>query len=120
VTIRNNSTNKAITADPDATFTNVKIDGNIGPSLVFYSNASGTLQAKPEGVSADYNVWYEGTKIGAHDQKAPSGFIEPNNVNFNLVEGAAALNHGDPEDYPPTDIYGKTRPNPPDAGATQH
>jgi hypothetical protein len=120
VTIRNNSTNKAITADPDATYTNVKIDGNIGPSLVFYSNAKGTLQAKPEGISADYNVWYEGNKVGSHDQEAPSGFLEPANLNFNLLEGAAAINHGDPEDYPPTDIYGKARPNPPDAGATQH
>jgi hypothetical protein len=120
VTIRNNSTNKAITADPDATYTNVNIDGNIGPSLVFYSNASGNLQGKPAGVSADYNVWYEGSKIGTHDQVAPSGFIEPNNVNFNLLEGAAAINHGDPNDYPPTDINGKPRPNPPDAGATQH
>ncbi len=120
VTIRNNSTNKAITADPDASYTNVKIDGNIGPSLVFYSNASGNLQGKPAGLSADYNVWYEGSKIGTHDQLAPSGFLEPNNVNFNLAPGAAALNHGDPEDYPPTDINGKTRPNPPDAGATQH
>jgi hypothetical protein len=120
VTIRNNSTDKAITADPDASYTNVRIDGNIGPSLVFYSNAKDTLQGKPAGISADYNVWYSGSKIGTHDQVAPSGFIEPSKVNFNLKPGAAAINHGDPYDYPPTDIYGKTRPNPPDAGATQH
>jgi hypothetical protein len=120
VTIRNNSTNKAITADPDATYTNVNIDGNIGPSLVFYSNASGNLQAKPAGLSADYNVWYSGSKIGAHDQVAPSGFLEPNSLNFNLAPEAAAINHGDPNDYPATDINGNPRPNPPDAGATQH
>ncbi len=120
VTIRNNSTNKAMTADPDASYTNVKFDGNIGPSLVFYSNAKDTLQGKPAGVSADYNVWYSGKKIGAHDQVASSGFVEPSKLNFNLEPGAAALNHGDPFDYPATDIYGKHRPNPPDAGATQH
>jgi hypothetical protein len=120
VTIRNNSTDKAMTADPDATSTNVKFDGNIGPSLVFYSNAKDALQSKPAGVSADYNVWYAGKRIGTHDQVAPSGFIEPSKLNFNLKEGAAALNHGDPFDYPATDIYGKPRPDPPDAGATQH
>jgi hypothetical protein len=120
VTVRNNSTDKPMTADPDATYTNVKFDGNIGPSLVFYSNAKDTLQGEPAGVSADYNVWYAGKKIGTHDQVAPSGFIEPSKLNFNLKEGAAALNHGDPFDYPATDIYGKPRPNPPDAGATQH
>jgi hypothetical protein len=120
VTIRNNSTDKAITADPDAAYTNVKIDGNIGPSLVFYSNAKDTLQGKPAGISADYNVWYAGHKIGTHDQVAPSGFVEPSKLNFNLKAGAAALNHGDPNDYPSTDIYGKPRPNLPDAGATQH
>jgi hypothetical protein len=120
VTIRNNSTDKAMTVDPDASYTNVRIDGNIGPSLVFYSNAKDTLQGKPAGVSADYNVWYSGSRIGTHDQVAPSGFVEPSKLNFNLKPGAAALNHGDPNDYPATDIYGKTRPNPPDAGATQH
>ena len=120
VTVRNNSTDKAMTADPDASYTNVKFDGNIGPSLVFYSNAKDTLQPKPAGIGADYNVWYSGKKIGPHDQVAPSGFVEPSKLNFNLKPGAAAIKHGDPNDYPATDIYGKPRPDPPDAGAAQH
>jgi hypothetical protein len=120
VTIRNNSSDKAITADPDATYTNVKFDGNIGPKLVFYSNAKDALQGKPAGISADCNVWYSGSKIGTHDQVAPSGFVEPSKLNFNLEPGAAAIKHGDPNDYPPADIYGKPRPHQPDAGATQH
>jgi hypothetical protein len=120
VTIRNNSTDKAITADPDATYTNVKIDGNIGPSLVFYSNARDVLRGKPAGIAADYNVWYEGSKVGPHDRVAPSGFLDPSKLNFKLKPRAAAIGHGDPRDHPSTDIYGKPRPNPPDAGATQH
>ncbi|HST54961.1 MAG TPA: choice-of-anchor Q domain-containing protein [Solirubrobacteraceae bacterium] len=122
VTIRNNSTNKAMTADPDATYTNVKFDGNIGPSLVFYSNASGNLGGKPAGVSADYNVWYSGSKIGTHDQVAASGFVNPGGLDFHLLPGAAAIDHGNPSDYPTTDIEGDSRPNgaAPDAGAYEY
>ena len=101
VTIRNNSTNKAITADPDASYTNVKIDGNIGPSLVFYSNAKDTLQSEPEGLSADYNVWYEGNKIGAHDQKAPSGFDPTIESQLQPLPRSRRPELRRPQDYPP-------------------
>jgi hypothetical protein len=120
VTIRNNSTDKAIAADPDATYAHVRIDGNVGPSLVFYSNAKDALGGRPAGLSADYNVWYSGARIGAHDRVAPSGFRAPSRLDFDLRAGAAAIGHGDPGDHPSTDIYGKRRPNRPDAGATQH
>jgi hypothetical protein len=122
VDIRNNSATQAITADPRATFTNVKIDGNIAPQIVFWNEATEVNQGAPAGVEMDYNVLYGSgaKKIGAHDQTAPAGFVSESTMNLRLTETSAAIKHGDPADYPATDIEGKTRPNPPDAGAYQH
>jgi hypothetical protein len=122
VDIRNNSATQAISADPRATFTNVKIDGNIAPQIVFWNEATEVNQGEPAGVEMDYNVLYGSgaKKIGAHDQTAAAGFVSESTMNLRLTETSAAIKHGDPADYPATDIEGKTRPNPPDAGAYQH
>jgi hypothetical protein len=121
VVIRNNSATQAITADPRATFTNVRIDGNIAPQIVFWNEATEVNQGAPAGVEMDYNVLYGtgGKKIGSHDQTAPAGFVSESAMNLHLVEGAAAIKHGDPNDFPVTDIEGNARSNPPDAGAHQ-
>jgi hypothetical protein len=119
--IRNNSATQTISADPRATYTNAKFDGNIAPSLVFWNEATEVNEAKPSGVEADYNVLYGAgaKKIGTHDQLAPSGFVDEASLNLHLLEGAAAIGHGDPSDFPATDIEGHPRQTPPDAGATQ-
>jgi hypothetical protein len=121
VDIRNNSATQAITADPRAGYTNVKIDGNIAPQIVFWNEETEVNQAAPAGVSMDYNVLYGSgaKKIGAHDQTAAAGFVSESTMNLHLTEASAAIGHGDPADFPATDIEGNTRPNPPDAGAYQ-
>jgi hypothetical protein len=122
VDIRNNSATQTIAADPRATYTNVQFDGNIAPSLLFWNEATEVDQADPSGAETDYNVWYASgaKKYGTHDQLAPAGFLDEATLNLHLTEGAAAIKHGDPNNYPTTDIEGNTRPNPPDAGAAQY
>ncbi len=122
IDIRNNSATQAIVADPRATFTNVKFDGNIAPSLLFWNEATEVDQGVPSGAEAEYNVWYggEGKKYGTHDQLAAAGFADEATLDLELTAGAAAIKHGDPGNYPATDINGNTRTNPPDAGAAQY
>jgi thrombospondin type 3 repeat protein len=121
VTIRNNSTNKAIDPDPGVPYSNVKVASNIGPKLEFYEGASDSVKPRPAGVSADYNVWYSGTALGAHDRVAPSGYRDAAGLDFHLSPGAAAIDHGDPSGSASTDIDGETRPAgaAPDAGADE-
>jgi hypothetical protein len=121
VVIRNNSATQGISADPRAKYTNVKFDGNIAPSVVFWNEATEVNEAEPAGVESDYNVFYGAgaKKIGAHDQTAAAGFVSESTMNLNLAAGAVAIKHGNPNDFPTTDINGNTRPNPPDAGAAQ-
>ncbi len=122
IDIRNNSATQAIVADPRATFTNVKFDGNIAPSLLFWNEETEVDEGVPSGAEAEYNVWYgsEAKKYGTHDQLAASGFADEATLDLELTAGAAAIKHGDPANYPATDINGNTRPNPPDAGAAQY
>jgi Protein of unknown function (DUF1565) len=122
IDIRNNSATQTIAADPRATYTNVQFDGNIAPSLLFWNEATEVDQGVPTGAETEYNVWYAkgAKKYGTHDQLAAAGFINEATLNLNLTEGAAAIKHGDPNNYPTTDINDNTRPNPPDAGAAQY
>jgi hypothetical protein len=121
VMIRNNSMNKAINPDGGVPYSNVKILNNIAPKLDFYTGATGGTSPKPAGLTADYNVWYSGAKIGTHDQVAPSGFVNPAAFDFHLLAGAAAINHGSPQSSPAKDIDGQARPmgSAPDAGADE-
>jgi Bacterial TSP3 repeat len=121
VTIRNNSLNKAINPDPAVPYSNVKIVGNVGPSLALWAGSTGSTMPKPAGLTVDYNVWYAGSKIGANDKVAPSGFRNAAALDFHLNAGAAAIDGGDPTNSPATDIDGDARPagNAPDAGADE-
>ncbi len=122
VTIRNNSLDKAINPDPAVPYSNVKIVGNVGPSLALWAGSTGATQSKPPaGLTVDYNVWYAGAKIGSHDKVAPSGFRNPAALDFHLTAGAAAIDAGDPTSFPAADIDGDARPagNAPDAGADE-
>jgi hypothetical protein len=122
VTIRNNSLDKAINPDPAVPYSNVKIVGNVGPSLALWAGSTGETQSKPPaGLTIDHNVWYSGPKIGANDKVAPSGFRNPAALDFHLTAGAAAIDAGDPADFPAQDIDGDARPvgGAPDAGADE-
>jgi hypothetical protein len=86
---------------------------------------AGMCSGQPHGagpvapLSWRYNVLAGGT-CGATDRNAPSGFVD-RNANLHLISGAAAVDHGDPGSFPPTDIDGVTRPlgAAPDAGADE-
>jgi hypothetical protein len=121
VTIRNNSLNKEINPDPSVPYSNVKIIGNVGPAVKFWSGSTGAIEAKPAGIEVDYNVWYAGTKVGSHDKVAASGFRNAAATDFHLNAGAAAIDAGSPTNSPATDIDGDVRPagKAPDAGADE-
>ena len=121
VTIRNNSLNKEINPDPSVPYSNVKIIGNVGPAVKFWSGSTGAVEPKPAGVEVDYNVWYAGSKVGSHDKVAASGFRNAAAVDFHLNAGAAAIDAGSPTGSPTTDIDGEARPagKAPDAGADE-
>jgi hypothetical protein len=111
VTIRNNSSNQKFNLGPGADYSNVKV----------LSNISKRLDGTPPGVTIDYNDWYQGSAIGAHDFVAPPGYRNPSIFDFHLVAGAASINHGHPTNFPPTDIDGDARPfgAAPDTGADE-
>jgi hypothetical protein len=121
VTIRNNSLNKEINPDPSVPYSNVKIVGNVGPAVKFWSGSTGNVEPKPAGIEVDYNVWYAGSKVGSHDKVAASGFRNAAAVDFHLNAGAAAIDAGSPTGSPATDIDGEARPagKAPDAGADE-
>ena len=120
VTIRNNSSNKAINLDGGVPYSNVKVTGNIAPELSLYTGATGGESAVPSGVTVDYNVWYAGSRRGPHDQVAPAGFIDPGALDFHLSAGAAAIGAGDPAGSPARDIDGDSRSDAaPDVGADE-
>jgi hypothetical protein len=121
VTIRNNSLDKEINPDPGVPYSNVKIVGNVGPAVKFWSGSTGAIEAKPTGIEVDYNVWYAGAKVGSHDKVAASGFRNAGAFDFHLTAGAAAIDAGDPANAPSTDIDGEARPAgaTPDAGADE-
>jgi hypothetical protein len=121
VTIRNNSLNKGINPDPGVPYSNVKIVGNVGPEVKFWNGTTGAVEAKPAGVTVDYNVWYAGAKVGSHDKVASSGFVNAAALDFHLKSGAAAIDAGDPANAPANDIDGNARPQggAPDAGADE-
>jgi len=111
--VRHNSTNAAFGIDPASTTL---------ADLRFYSNiATSFTGCARTGVTADYNVWENGTECGTADVVAPSGFVDQEEQNFELLPGAAAIDLGAPPGYPTSDITGETRPlgGAPDAGARE-
>ena len=107
---RNNSTTAPINVTC-LTVDNVRIVGNLGPYSSEFCDSRYTYS---------HNVW-DGAVCGPTDLNAPSGFANPAGLDLNLLGTSAAINAGDPADYPATDIYGHRRPRglAPDAGAVE-
>ena len=95
-----------------------------GTGMDFIGNnmgyTAGMCSAENSGVPINwrYNVMSGGT-CGSTDRNAANGFID-RNTNLHLAAGAAAINAGDPNNYPTSDIDGNTRTTgTPDAGADE-
>jgi hypothetical protein len=90
---------------------NVAFVGNVGPRQSFHCYP---------GVTFAYNVW-DAAKCGRTDRIAPSGYKKASTLDLDLRRGAAAIDAGDPKNFPRTDIHGKPRPKGkrPDAGANE-
>jgi hypothetical protein len=90
---------------------NVRLVGNLGPLPANFCDSR---------YSYSHNVW-DGAACGATDVNAPSGFVDASNFDLNLAPGSAAVDAGDPADFPAVDIYGHPRPRglAPDAGAVE-
>jgi hypothetical protein len=109
--VRNNSSDKPFGIGPaNVTIDRIRWIGNIAPRL----DGCGRL-----GVSAAYNVWTTGPACGSHALVAPVPFRNPRVGDFRFSRSAPAVDRGDPESFPPTDILGHRRPRglAPDAGA---
>jgi hypothetical protein len=112
VLIRNNSsTQEMYLGNAIPTLTNYRAVGNIAPVSPWNCDNR---------IAYSYNVFQGGT-CGPTDINAPAGFRNPSTLDFHLVSGAAAINHGNPASYPATDIDGQARPmgGAPDAGADE-
>jgi hypothetical protein len=95
--------------------------GKIVNGVSFIANVGPYVQwACYAGIVFLYNVW-DAARCGPKDREAPSGFVDPEGFNLHLRRGSAAINRGDPADYPRRDIDGQRRPVGlrPDAGADE-
>ena len=110
ITVRNNSWTGLLSIG-DSPKTNVNFIGNVGPL------SQGECKS---GINYRYNVW-NGARCGSTDKNAPSGFVNASGFDLHLAPGSAAINAGDPNNYPNTDIDGQSRPlgGTPDAGADE-
>ena len=104
---RNNTFGGDVAIQPSA-LSGVRMVGNIGP-----------IASCKSGVQYSHNVFSK-TKCSGTDKQvggAMSQFVDLGGHDWRLRAGAAAINAGNPNDYPPTDREGLLRAGPPDAGA---
>ncbi len=99
----------------DCQASNVRFTANIEPTGERFQ-----CQATA-GAVWDYNVYQSGTRCGPHDRVGPSTFVDQDAMDLRLKPGSAAVNRGDPKNYPLTDFQGDRRPQGkrPDAGADE-
>lgn len=111
--LRNNSWAQSIHIDV-RDGTKVQLIGNVGEQYQWSCNSS------HGDVVWSHNV-FTAARCSATDRRAPSAFVDPARLDLRLKKGAAALNRGDPSDFPSVDIFGHRRPRgkKPDAGAVE-
>jgi chitodextrinase len=110
VVFRNNSSPATLAIECD-TADGVRLVANVAPLAPHQCDSRYTYR---------HNVW-DGAACGPSDDDAPSGFLDPAGFDLHLADNAAAIGHGDPTDFPTTDIDGDPRPrgDQPDAGADE-
>jgi chitodextrinase len=110
VVVRNNSSPTPLSVECD-TASGVRIVANVAPLSPSQCDSRYTYR---------HNVW-DGAECGPTDSDAPSGFLDAAGFDLHLAANAAAIGHGDPTDFPTTDIDGDPRPlgDQPDAGADE-
>jgi len=106
---RYNSATTAMVLECGRSVSGVRVVGNLGPFNQWNCE---------RGFVFSHNVW-NGAKCDATDVNAPSGFRDARRNDLRLTAGSAAIDRGDPRDYPAIDIDGTRRPagRAPDAGA---
>src|SRR5262249_44806455 len=100
ILVRNNSSTQEMLFDNGPPLNNVHVAGNIAP-LVPWNCASPSVYS--------HNVW-QGATCGTTDINAAPGFVNAAGFDLHLANGSAAINRGDPSNYPATDIDGDARP----------
>src|SRR5207245_2290519 len=98
VVFRNNSATAPVSIEC-ASATGVRLVGNLSPLSQFLCDAR---------FSYSHNVW-DGAACGPSDKNAPSGFVDAAASNLYLLPNSAAIDAGDPTDFPATDIDGRPR-----------
>ena len=131
VVIRNNAADAPLllgtnTSDA-ATYSNFRIENNAFPRVDEDQGAH--TNAIPSGVTEDYNAWFEGNRVSAHDIGAVSptaifvnwdnGYNADGKQDLHELSGSPTVGAGDPNYFAPTTIDGNTRTSPPDIGASQ-
>ncbi len=131
VTILNNSADAPLLLGTNASdivrYSHFRIENNAFPQI---DEDQGTyMNAIPSGVTADYNAWFEGNRVSAHDIGAVSptamfanwdhGYDADGKQDFHDLNGSPTIRAGDPNYFPSTDIDGDLRTSPPDIGASQ-
>ncbi len=109
-TFRNNTFDGDIAIQPTR-IVNMRLAGNIG-----------AVASCTRGVEYSHNIW-RAAKCAGTDRRmsgAMSQFVNPAGHDWHLKRGAAAINAGDPNDYPATDRDGLARRGAPDAGAHEY
>ena len=109
-TFRNNVFGGDVAIQP-TTIVNMKLVGNVG-----------AVASCKSGVSYSYNV-FTNAKCSTTDKQvgmALTQFVNPAGHDWRPTFGAAAIDAGNPNDYPPTDRAGLLRNGPPDAGAHEY
>ena len=105
-TFRNNTFGGDIAIQPAVS--NMKLTGNVG-----------AVASCKSGVVYSYNVFTRAKCAGTDQQVAGalSQFVNPAGHDWHLRAGAAAIDAGNPGDFPATDRDGRARAGLPDAGA---
>jgi hypothetical protein len=106
---RYNSATTAMVLECGRSVSGVRVVGNLGPYNQWSCERSFVFS---------HNVW-DGAKCDSTDVNAPSGFRDARRSDLRLTAGSAAIDRGDPRDYPAVDIDGTRRPvgRAPDTGA---
>jgi hypothetical protein len=131
VTIGNNSGDAPLLLGTNTTdsisYSNFRIENNAFPRID--EDQGAYTNAIPPGVTANYNAWFNGNRISAHDVAGinptsifvnwDSGYNADGKQDFHELSTSPTVGAGDPSYYPATDIDGNTRTSPPDIGASQ-